>query len=336
MKILLMTQVIDQKHPILGFFHRWIEEFACCCNHVTVIGQSVGQHALPENVTVHSLGKEQDAPLWRQMVTFWRLCIAERNNYNVVLVHMTPVWIVLGWPVWVLLGKKSFLWYEVRRGGWILRVACLLSRKIFSATDKGLPWLSRKQHIIGHGIDTALFKPSGERDPQLIVTTGRITPIKNMGTIVQTFSSLSSAYRLRIIGDAFIGSDQAEKNRLLHMIQLLQLHDRVEIGFCTQTETAAILGRACLFLHASQGGLDKAILEAMACGCLVISSSDAAQECLPPDCRSSIASFTTQTHALLALPLSRQQAIRDDLRSRVLSAHTLPALIATMIREMER
>ena len=59
MKLLIVTQAIDSEHPILGFFHRWVEEFAKHCEHVHVICLQAGKHSLPANVTVHSLGKER-------------------------------------------------------------------------------------------------------------------------------------------------------------------------------------------------------------------------------------------------------------------------------------
>ncbi|MCD5381655.1 MAG: hypothetical protein LR008_03730, partial [Candidatus Pacebacteria bacterium] len=58
MKLLIITQVLDTEHPILGFFHRWVEEFAKHCEQVHVICLQEGRHDLPDNVTVHSLGKE--------------------------------------------------------------------------------------------------------------------------------------------------------------------------------------------------------------------------------------------------------------------------------------
>ena len=59
MKLLILTQKVDKNDPILGFFHRWVEEFARHCEQVTVIALGVGEYDLPQNVRVFSLGKEQ-------------------------------------------------------------------------------------------------------------------------------------------------------------------------------------------------------------------------------------------------------------------------------------
>ena len=46
MKLLIMTQAVDQNDPVLGFFHRWIEEFSRHCERVHVICLKEGEHSL--------------------------------------------------------------------------------------------------------------------------------------------------------------------------------------------------------------------------------------------------------------------------------------------------
>lgn len=58
MRLLIVTQKVDKNDPILGFFHRWIEEFSKHCEKLTVICLQAGEFKLPANVTVLSLGKE--------------------------------------------------------------------------------------------------------------------------------------------------------------------------------------------------------------------------------------------------------------------------------------
>ena len=82
MRLLIITQKVDRSDPILGFFHRWLVEFAAHCEKVTVIGQLVGEHDLPRNVDVHSLGKEEDHSRLRQMIMFGVLLLKLRKNYK--------------------------------------------------------------------------------------------------------------------------------------------------------------------------------------------------------------------------------------------------------------
>ena len=56
-RLLITTQAVDLDDPVLGFFHRWIEEFAKHCESISVICLKEGRHDLPDNVHVYSLGK---------------------------------------------------------------------------------------------------------------------------------------------------------------------------------------------------------------------------------------------------------------------------------------
>src|SRR3989344_6071232 len=137
MKLLICTQKVDRSDDILGFFHRWIEEFAKHCEQVSVVCLWEGTHEFPENVRVYSLGKSaQGRPasgwerLWlriryalRLYGYTWRL----RNEYDSVFVHMNQEYVVLGGPLWRVLGKKVVLWYTHREVNFKLRLAVLFA-----------------------------------------------------------------------------------------------------------------------------------------------------------------------------------------------------------------
>ena len=83
MRLLVITQKVDRNDPVLGFFHRWIEEFAKHCEKVTVICLEMREHRLPINVRVLSLGKEQNKSKLKYIFRFYRYIWQERNNYDV-------------------------------------------------------------------------------------------------------------------------------------------------------------------------------------------------------------------------------------------------------------
>ncbi|MFH0851337.1 MAG: glycosyltransferase [Candidatus Peregrinibacteria bacterium] len=336
MKLLVITQKADFSDPILGFFHRWMAAFASRTDSLTVAAQYVGQVSLPANVTVHSLGKEHGRPVWRQMFTFWRLIWRERNRYDCVFVHMTPVWVILGWPVWFLLRKRMYLWYEIRRGSWRLSLALLLVRKVFSATAQGLPQQHPKQVVTGHGIDVQAFSPAPSlREAGLIVSVGRITRSKRYDVILRAFVLLPKTSRLVIAGGIITQADEGEWESVQALLMQLGIAGRVEVRWMDPSEMPGFLQRAELMLHACVGGLDKAVLETMSCGCPVISSSEAAQEILPEVCRATPESMGEVAQKILALSPSEIAALSDDLRRRVVEGHSLPRLIERLVKEME-
>lgn len=335
MRLLIMTQKVDRADPILGFFHRWVEAFARQCESVTVIGQEVGEHAFPPNVSVYSLGKEQQLFRWRQVIRFWNFNLILHRKYDVVLVHMTPVWVVLGAWLWFPLRKRTYLWYEARGGGWALPVALRLVRKVFGATEHGLPRSSPRRVILGHGVDTNFFVPAPEqREEGLVATVGRITPVKHLDHVVRTFVSLPGNPRLFLAGNTITKRDTLEKQRILALIRELCIEDRVTIRALRNEEVRDLLQRASLFLHACSGGLDKVVLEAMACGCPIVSSSHAASFVLPKDCQASNGTLSARAQFIFSLDARQRAQLADDLRRRAVEKHSLSALIERMCCEM--
>src|SRR3989344_232174 len=116
MRLLIVTQKVDKKDPILGFFHRWIEEFAKNFEKVTVVCLEKGEYNLPTNVKVLSLGKEERRSKAEYISRFYRYIWQERKNYDAVFVHMNQEYVLLGWKFWKLWGKKIFLWRNHARG----------------------------------------------------------------------------------------------------------------------------------------------------------------------------------------------------------------------------
>ncbi len=334
MKLLIVTQAVDRADPILGFFHRWIEEFAGRCERVTVVAQRVGDHSFPANVFVRSLGKEEVLPKWRQVLRFWAACSTE--DYDAVLVHMTPVWSVLGALPWALRRKRSYLWYEVRRGGWVLRAALLCVRTVFSATAHGLPRASAKQCVVGHGIDTAFFRPPTlPRDPYELLAVGRVTRVKRLDAIIGCLAVLPVSFRLRLIGPTVTDDDKVYKVELVAALVARGMERRVTFETADQRGVAEALRRARVFLHGAAGGLDKALLEAMSCACPVLSCSEAADGVLPPACRTTPERMAEDLWAALADGRLETETLLAGLRDTVEREHGLQALVARLVSAME-
>lgn len=335
MKLLIVTQVVDATHPILGFFHRWIDEFADQTEKVTVVGQKVGSYGFKKQVTVFSLGKEHHASLASQICTFWGIIVRQHSSYDRVLVHMTPIWVVIGFPVWFLFRKKIYLWYEARGVRWPLRVSLFLVKKVFSASEFGMPLPTRKSVITGHGIDTEYFTISPEkREEGLIIIVGRITKAKKISTMLDAFDVLPDPYHLLIIGKPITPADKEYAEKLKEKIAHKGMKRRITIKPMSQRELKHILQSAELLLHASETSLDKAVLEAISCGCLVLSSSRAFAKFLPEEsvCRPDRMSEGIQK--LFDLPDVLKDKIRNDLRMKVEMEHSLPRLVRTLTAEM--
>ena len=336
MKLLIITQVVDKNYVPLCFAVEWFREFGKQCEKVTVIGQKTGGYSLPSNVEVLSLKKEEGKSKFFQVMRFYHLAWKHRHEYEAVFVHMTPVWAIFGAPLWIPLRKRVYLWYEARGTGLNLRLGLKLVRKAFSASAGGMPVKTKKSVITGHGVDTAFFTfGSAPRDSNLIVTVGRITRAKRLDLIVQCFAALPSNYRLQIMGVPITEEDHKTKAILEALIETLGIEDRVSFGTIPDAELRLLLQKATLFLHASEAtSLDKAPLQAMSSGCLVVTASPVVKPHVPEICRAEPQTMGATAKRLLSLPKEEEQKLRKELRTIIEREHSLPALIRKLVIEM--
>lgn len=326
MKLLIVTQKVDKSDPILGFFHQWLEEFAQQCDEVHVIGQFVGEHSLPSNVQIHSLGKEKGASKLRQICTFWKLLFRLQKRCDAMLVHMTPIWVVLG--LWCKL--PLYLWYEARGTRWPLRVALWRVKKVFSASLQGMPLSSAKSVVVGHGIDTNVFVPGTEKAEHQLISVGRITRAKNIHVLLEALSLLPASFQLSLCGNTITPDD-----RQYAKVLALDAQSNVSVQSVSQQELIPLLQKAKVFLHASATPLDKAVLEAMACGCPVVSTSEAIQSLLPEICRASNAQTMAQAvQSVMELSDAEYQQLANEQRALVVEKHNLQKLVARLVNIM--
>jgi glycosyltransferase involved in cell wall biosynthesis len=336
MRLLIVTQKVDPSDPVLGFFTGWLEAFAKEAEGVIVIAQAMREGSeLPQNVKIISLGKESHVKKYQQVLRYWKYLYIHRKEYDVALVHMTPIWSVLGAPLWWLLGKRHYLWYEARGTRLPLHIALKYVRKVFSASTYGMPLPTPKSVVVGHGIDTSSFTPSQDtRDEKHFITVSRISRTKRLEIILGCLMHFGEGYRLTIGGSALTEEDTETLRMLQRFMHQNHIADRVQIGFVSKAQVIGLYQTAGLFLHTSESGLDKTILEAMACECLVLSTSPAVEGILPEECRALEATIFKKAKSLLALPPAKKKALRQKLRDIVEEQHSLPRLVKRLLQEM--
>ena len=277
MKLLIITQVVDSKDPILGFFVRWIEEFAkhverveviCLREGLSPVGDDEASHNLPSNVRVHSLGKEKGVSRVKYVLNFYRHIWRLRHDYDAVFVHMNPEYVILGGPLWRLWGKKITLWYTHKSVNVKLRLAMLMSRAIFTASKESFRLHTKKLRVMGHGIDVDFFSPDQKVvRGTAVLSAGRLSPTKRHDLVIQAAEHFPN--EVRIVGEG------PEKQHLEVLAANLSLGSRVHfLGAHTQEELREEYRRAGVFVHVSEtGSLDKGVLEALAGGWPVVTTS---------------------------------------------------------------
>lgn len=284
MNILVITQTINENDPVLGFFCDWILEFSRVYEKVTVIALGVGKYTFPSNVSVYSLGKEKKKGRLIYLSQFFSFIFKKRKDYDVVFVHMNPVYLILAGWYWRLLGKGVFLWYTHRQIDLKLRLATFFAHRVFTASSEGFQIKSKKKTVVGHGINVKRFdqplKKEYREDSFNIVHVGRITPIKNIDVLIEAVYLLQKKnipVQLSLIGPAVTEEELREKNRLLKLIQKYNLDGQVTFpGGLLFEQLPLIFHRADASVNlAPTGGMDKAVLESMLSGTVTFVSNTA-------------------------------------------------------------
>lgn len=287
MKLLIVTQKVDQNDDVLGFFHGWISEFAKQSEQVTVIALGVGKYQLPANVRVFSLGKERGVSRLGYVLNLYRLIWRERKNYDTVFVHMNEEYVFLGGPIWKLLGKKITMWRNHPAGSLMTRIAMFFSDKIFCTSKYSFTARSKKTVLMPAGVDTDLFQRNNRipRAPQSILFLGRISPIKNVDVMIDALLEVDRAghhFVATVVGKA-LPEDQAYETMVKNKAQPLLDKGRITFaGSIANSKTPEIYNAHEIFVNLTDSGsFDKTILEAMACECVTLVSNKSFNGMIP-------------------------------------------------------
>lgn len=279
MKLLVITQKIDRNDPILGFFHRWVEEFSKHCEKITVICLWKGEYNLPGNVKVISLGKENGKSRLKYIINFYKYTWRERKNYDAVFVHMNQEYILLGCFFWKILGKKIFLWRNHAKGNLMTRIAVLVSDKVFCTSPQSFTARFAKTKTMPAGIDTDFFKfdQMARRKPNSILFLGRIAPVKNVDIFIEALRELKNMgteFSVTIAGGR--SSKDVEYEKMIRdKVLSYRLSDKITFtGAVSQSESLKLYREHELYVNLTpQGSMDKTIFEAIASGSAVLVSN---------------------------------------------------------------
>lgn len=283
MRLLIITQKVNPNDDVLGFFYRWIEEFAKHAEKVSVIALEADDYkSLPNQVEVYGLGKP--APRLFYIWRFFKYLFKLNREYDFVFVHMNPIYLVLaGW--WFRLnGKKVALWYTHRQVDLKLRIAEKFSDIIFSAAPESFRLKSEKVKFVGHGIDVAKFTCNKDlhKREKMIIHVGRITQIKNCEILIEAFSKLKSEpewqdWQLVFLGQPATSDDEKYFSKLKEIATGANLVDSVIFaGSVPNKQIMSWYCRAQISVNLTPtGGVDKSVLESMASGTGIFTSNEA-------------------------------------------------------------
>ncbi|MFZ2522306.1 MAG: glycosyltransferase family 4 protein [Minisyncoccia bacterium] len=346
MKLLIFTQKVDTDDVVLGFFHEWILEFSKKCQSIKVICLYKSEFDLPENVEVFSLGKEDGTSKIGQGINLFKYLFRLNGSYDKVFVHMDPIYLVLcGWYLWIK-DVPVYMWYVHRSVDLKLRIATFFSRKIFTSSPESFGIKTPKVVYMGHGINTdelIYIERDFSKKPLSLVHLGRVTPIKNLDTLILTGANLKEKgvnVSVSFHGDCVTETDKDYKASLESLADTKGLKNEIIwAGKYRHDNLAEVLKNAQISLNlAPTGGMDKAVLESILMGIPVFVSNNAFNDLFGDN--KNLFVFNNKDHLDLSqkivrfLELENKKEIMKNLDKKVRENFSLTRLIDRMIETM--
>jgi len=352
MKLLLVTQKVDKNDDVLGFFHRWILEFAKHFEFVTVICLKEGSHdfysvknAKPRSensaefsgtgVKVLSLGKEDGASRLKYIYRFYKYIWSEHKNYDVVFVHMNIEYIILG-GVWLrLTRKKVFLWYNHTYGTLSARIAGIITNKTFHTSPFAFTARFKNAMKMPAGIDTNMFKRDVglQKIPNSILYIGRISPVKYVDILLNAVKILNNR-GVKTTLDIYGSAPERDKE---YYDGLRKDAEEMEkngiVSFCGSIpnyKSPKVFNKHEVSVNLTpEGNFDKTVLESMACETLTLVSSPAFESILPKEFlfeERNADDLADKIENILSMSQDQKNTYSTNMRKKIIEEHDLSTL----------
>jgi glycosyltransferase involved in cell wall biosynthesis len=346
MRVLWFNLATDLDDPILGFTAGWVRALAKRMEFIHVVTMRAGRIEVPGNVQVHSVGKERGYSELRRVICFYRIIfgILRRDRIDACVSHMIPIFSILAAPILKSKGIPLVTWYAHRQLTATVKLAHHLSDRMISSEYISYPYQKDKLTVIGQGIDTELFSPSNTalENPPLIISVGRLSPIKDLITVVDAIHLLHR--RGYSVGCALVGSATEQTSgyaeKVHNRVQELNLGDSVQfVGAVANQQITQWYRRSFAHVNCSPSdhSIDKTVLEAMACGKLSLSSTRGFRETMGNWAdrllfeHGNAGDLARKLEWLLLLRGAERQTIATSLRESVMKRHNLEQLADKLV-----
>lgn len=273
--LIVLNYSMDSRNPIFAHQVSTIQGIAHYFDSVTVITTENSGLALGENISVN-LVNWVEGHSFRNILNFYRISlpIVFQNRRAIIFSHMTETQSLLIAPFAKALRIRHFLWYAHKSNPLRLRASSLFVDGVITSTEGSSPLLRCDQFAIGQAISSEQF-PFREHGSRLerFLHIGRISPSKGIDKILDFVLEMSSSSNvsLTLVGslpDALAVSYWTE---IQSRYQSLFASGRVKyLGAMNRSDLRDCIANHDLFVHAFEGSLDKALLEATISGLPVI------------------------------------------------------------------
>lgn len=200
------------------------------------------------------------------LVTFIRIAIKLRNF--VVFTHMSETMAALVAPITFIFRKKHFLWYAHKSNPLALRFASRLISGVITSTNGSCPIKGPKVHVIGQGVDCRVFSGSNNMTYEQLkhfFYFGRLDESKDIPSVIRSTKLVlkkEPEVKLLLIGNPSRLGGEYEKE----LREIVESRDYsswlARIPSIQRDSIPSQLQDKGIFVHASEGSLDKTLIEA--------------------------------------------------------------------------
>jgi glycosyltransferase involved in cell wall biosynthesis len=347
LRLVFICQAVDAADPVHATTVRWIEVLSRhpAVKQLTVLALRTGEHQLPPQVTIRRIGN--GGPV-RSLARFYlEVARALRRGADAFFVHQGGPYPVLLLPAKVLLRKPIYHW---KAHPYVSRLTAFEARwcddLVFTSSSGAFPLDLPNRRIVGQGVDTEMFRITQVEKSQDLVTSGRIAPVKRIDQMIRAIAEANRGHGARYRFDLYGSSkgQEAYEDKVRSLIEKEGLESLVLLhGPTRQDELPGILNRHRVFLHFSAGAIDRAAVEAMACGLPVLTSNANVAGLIPSALRPELvvpqedtAAQAEALHLLLSTPGDRLAEIGRELREVVVREHGVEGLFDRIVAEVEQ
>lgn len=319
-RLVFVTQAADPSDPVLGATVAKIRALAARVDELVVLAGRIAPAALPENCVAHSFAAPTQALRGARYATALTPELLRRPL--AVVVHMSPIYVLLAAPLARPLRVPLLLWFTQQAGGERLGRAVPAVDAILTVDERSVPIRSPKVVPIGHGIDVAAFPCLGEVRPPLrrLLGLGRYAPVKGWDTALRALVELPEA-SLAIHGPMLTERDRAHRPELEALAAELGVRDRVTFADAVPyRDLPAVLGEADALVNTTLGNAaDKVVYEAAA-SCLPVFAASPVFDTLLPE---QLCFEAGDPHSLASRIRDYDAGAGEALRARVEAAHSV-------------
>jgi glycosyltransferase involved in cell wall biosynthesis len=288
LRVLVINFTLDDDSPVLPWQSAIARSLARRVGAVHVFTEWLG--AFPNdqaNLTFDAM------PHWpfgvpRSLGSRWLMipklmATIRRFKPDVCFIHMAHEWSYRIGPYLRARGVPVLLWYAHGSVTRRLHLSTRFASSIVTSTPEGFRIDTPKRKIIGQAIDTGIFQASEQREHSLsVVSVGRISRRKRVDLLIEAFAKVLSKpgladARLELAGPQLTDDDNTFRAELDALVSRLGIGSAVTFhGGLAQRQLATLNAAAGLHVNVSEtGSMDKTVMEALACGCPVLTSNPA-------------------------------------------------------------